>query len=279
MKVCITLLATFATLLTIPAQAIDSAALLKLANETRIERCGKQPALTPLKLNKRLSAAGQHMRRANDLSKALARVDYRADRSSVIHLRGNLNVKTVEQLLIKHYCKVLTDSTFTEAGIHSSNREAWLLLAKPFVVPAAADANQVARRVLQLVNDARAKPRRCGGERFVAVGALKLNDKLTRAASLHSQEMAKRGTASHTGANGSDPGDRATRAGYIWRNVGENVAAGQLNADEVVEGWLSSAYHCTNIMAPEFTELGVAFAVNPKSKSGIYWTQMFGRQR
>lgn len=279
MNACRMLITTLMTLASLSAYAIDSAALLKVANDTRLQRCGKQQKLRPLKLNAQLSDAGSRMRRAANLNNALSRAGYRADRSAVIHLRGKLDVKATAGLLKERYCKVLADSAFSEIGIHTDGREAWLLLAKPFIVPAAADANQVAQRVLKLVNTARAKPRHCGSERFVAVGALKLNDKLTRASLLHSQEMARRGNASHTGADGSDPGDRATRAGYIWRNVGENVAAGQLDADEVVQGWLGSPYHCTNIMAPEFAELGVAFAVNPKSESGIYWTQMFGRQR
>jgi uncharacterized protein YkwD len=108
---------------------------------------------------------------------------------------------------------------------------------------------------------------------------LTVNDTLTRAALAHSQDMAKRGHASHDGSDGSSPGDRATRAGYAWRSVGENVAAGQLDADEVMRGWLSSPHHCENVMAPQFTELGLAFAVNPKAEQGIYWTQLFGKPR
>jgi len=32
-------------------------------------------------------------------------------------------------------------------------------------------------------------------------------------------------------------------------------------------------------MNPAFTEMGVAFAVNPKSKMGVYWAQEFGTRR
>jgi uncharacterized protein YkwD len=39
---------------------------------------------------------------------------------------------------------------------------------------------------------------------------------------------------------------------------------------------VSSPGHCANLMNPGFQELGAAYAVDPKSDSGIYWTAMFG---
>jgi uncharacterized protein YkwD len=32
-------------------------------------------------------------------------------------------------------------------------------------------------------------------------------------------------------------------------------------------------------MNSAFTEMGVAFAINPNSKMGVYWAQAFGRPR
>ena len=66
---------------------------------------------------------------------------------------------------------------------------------------------------------------------------------------------------------------RAERAGYDWREIGENVATGQATAEQVVAEWLGSPHHCANIMGAEFTEMGVAFAASP---SGVYWAQVFG---
>jgi uncharacterized protein YkwD len=68
-----------------------------------------------------------------------------------------------------------------------------------------------------------------------------------------------------------------TRAGYAWKFVGENVAAGQLTAQEVVAGWLASPAHCDNIMDADFTQMAVAYAINTKQEIGIYWAQVFGR--
>jgi uncharacterized protein YkwD len=61
--------------------------------------------------------------------------------------------------------------------------------------------------------------------------------------------------------------------------VGENIAAGQQAPDAAVDGWLRSPPHCANLMGPQYTEMGIAFAVQPTSEAGIYWVQMFGTPR
>jgi uncharacterized protein YkwD len=88
--------------------------------------------------------------------------------------------------------------------------------------------------------------------------------------------MARYDYFSHTGRDGSTVDSRATRAGYRWRAIGENIAAGQMDADAAVRGWINSPGHCANIMSPAFREMGAAFVVNTQSSQGIYWTQVFG---
>ena len=83
----------------------------------------------------------------------------------------------------------------------------------------------------------------------------------------------------HEGRDGSTPAQRATRAGYDWRSIGENIAMGQTTPELVVQAWLKSPEHCANIMEPGFAQMGVAFAVRPDSEGGIYWAQSFGRPR
>jgi uncharacterized protein YkwD len=46
-----------------------------------------------------------------------------------------------------------------------------------------------------------------------------------------------------------------------------------------MEGWLASPGHCENIMSPRFSEMGIAWVVDPKSTSGVYWAQVFGTRR
>jgi uncharacterized protein YkwD len=141
--------------------------------------------------------------------------------------------------------------------------------------PAAEWPTAVERRVLDLVNAAREKSRRCGGERFDAVPPWKLSQTLTEVASLHALDMARHRSLDHRGSDGSQPGERVTRAGYAWRATGENIAAGQPDAESVVASWLGSAGHCTNIMRPQYTEMGVAFVHVPTEEPDTYWTQVF----
>jgi uncharacterized protein YkwD len=128
------------------------------------------------------------------------------------------------------------------------------------------------QKLLNLVNNARTQGCNCGNTFYPPVPAVSWNDRLEAAAQSHSDWMNRNNTLSHTGANGSDPGDRITAAGYIWRTYGENVASGYPNEESVVEGWLNSEGHCKNIMNGNFTEMGVAV-------SGRYWTQELAAPR
>ncbi|MCP3754650.1 CAP domain-containing protein [Streptomyces sp. TBY4] len=140
--------------------------------------------------------------------------------------------------------------------------------AAPAEAPApagsAAPSGAVAE-VLALVNKER-----------TAVGCpvLTVNEKLTKAAQDHSEDMAAHSNMSHTGSDGSDPGQRITRAGYQWRTYAENVAYGYPTAAAVMEGWMNSPGHKRNILDCSVKEIGIGLA-----QPGQYWTQDFGAAR
>ncbi len=142
-------------------------------------------------------------------------------------------------------------------------------------VVGAASTRNIRARVVELVNEARSRPRRCGREKFAAAPALSVSRTLTSAASDHARDMAKRQYFEHRGFNGSQPKDRVRRAGYEPRLTGENIALGPESAEEVVAGWLASPGHCANIMDSRFQDIGVAFATG-KKRGQIYWVQNFG---
>jgi uncharacterized protein YkwD len=137
------------------------------------------------------------------------------------------------------------------------------------------EAAAVAARVLELVNAVRDEGRDCGRESFAAAPPLTLSPTLTEAAAHHASDMAKNATLAHTGSDGSNSGERITRSGYVWGASGENVAAGQRDADSVVAAWLASPGHCATLMGPYFKEMGVSFAVAPDANPSIYWAQVF----
>jgi uncharacterized protein YkwD len=133
--------------------------------------------------------------------------------------------------------------------------------------------------VLDLVNAARAEPRVCGRDSFGAASPLTASSTLTAAAAVHAQDMADHRKLDHKGSDDSVSGDRITRAGYVWSVSGENIASGQRDAEAVVASWLQSPGHCATLMAPYFTETGVAFALAPNENPPIYWVQVFAAPR
>ena len=217
--------------------------------------------------------------RGAKLAGALPRSGYRAAASVSIHIRSNEGEEDVARILREQFCREVMDATYREMGSARRGNDHWIVLARPFSAPERGDAAAVARRVLELVNEARAQPRRCGSHSFEAAPPLQLAPALEQAALAHAQDMAVRSILSHSGHDGSTSADRVTRTGYRWRIVGENIAAGPMTSEEVVEGWLNSPVHCSNIMNPNFTEMGVAFAVDRAGRFGIYWAQVFAAPR
>lgn len=137
---------------------------------------------------------------------------------------------------------------------------------------------QVRARVVELVNQARARGRKCGRERFAPTHPLTIARQLNKAAEAHARDMARKKYFEHRGSDGSEPRDRVKRTGYQWRLTGENIALGPESAEEVVAGWLASPGHCANIMEPRFSEIGVGVAAG-KKRGQIYWVQEFGAPR
>ena len=72
------------------------------------------------------------------------------------------------------------------------------------------------------------------------------------------------------GSDRSTAEDRAARAGYHAKIASENVASGQTSFADAMHFWEESSGHCTNLLRPNVTAIGVAMA---KTKSGHpYWT-------
>lgn len=249
---------------------VARADVLAAVNTVRIKICAGDTPRAALQVSPRLSSAAQRVAHGATPHDALVAVGYSAKRSASIHLQGYGDDAPLQQVLAQAYCSLIADPEFKDIGIGGNRNSLWLVLAVERGVPG--DAGAVSARVLNLVNEARSRQRRCGSQTFAAGRPLKLNGQLGRAALLHSQDMAKYSYMGHEGRDGSTPGQRVTRAGYRWTAVGENVAAGAGAAEEVMAGWLASPGHCANIMSAQYSEMGVAFAVNGQDDFGVYWT-------
>ena len=262
------------------ATAPDHQSLLHALNAARQQGCEGRPGpATPLRENTRLSGAAALIAGGSQLKGALQASGYRAVRAAQITLQGYSAATALARGAVGSSCSTVTQGELAEAGFHQRGTQTWIVLAAPFSPPGAAQAGDVQARVLALVNEARARPRRCGNDSFAAARPLRLNATLHSVADAHAEDMARHSYFSHTGRDGSHVDGRASRTGYPWRAIGENIAAGQMQADAAVQGWLNSPGHCANLMSPTYTEMGASFAVNNKSSAGIYWVQVFGTAR
>jgi uncharacterized protein YkwD len=129
------------------------------------------------------------------------------------------------------------------------------------------------REIIRLVNVERTSR---------GLAALQFNGSLYLAADIHSQNMATRSNAvgfaamQHTLIGNTTPTmvSRTDYAGYDFRSIRENIAAGYTSAASVVSGWMNSAGHRANILAADITHIGVSVRANAAGQ--LYFTQNFG---
>ncbi len=132
-------------------------------------------------------------------------------------------------------------------------------------IPAVTTASQE-NEVIRLVNVQRAK---------AGLPALKTNWQLSRVARYKSADMASKGYFSHNSPTYGTPFQMMENFGLRFTAAGENIAYGQRTPAEVMQDWMNSPGHRSNIMSSSFSEIGVGLA---KNKNGVcYWTQQFMR--
>lgn len=241
------------------------------------QSCGADasPELPPLSADPRLILAPD---RVIDLQQAMARAAYPMVNVQAISLSGPRDAMAAMTAIQQTFCKVVLDPQFVDIGVSREGRDWRIVLARSLLSAKLGDSASEGQQLLALINDARAKPHQCGSQSFNATTPLAWNALLASAADGHSRDMANKNYFDHKDRDGYMPGDRAELAGYIARQVGENIAAGQDSARKVVDAWLASPGHCANLMNPQSRELGAGYATDPKSDGGIYWTAMMGAQ-
>lgn len=260
------------------AHADEAAVLAGLINDYRenAESCNglRHLAVGPLAPDQRLARA--RVSSSEQLQQALGEAGYQAAAVQVVSVTGPGTAQQAMAELQQNHCRHLLDAQFAELGVLHSGTTWQVILGRALLPASLGDWQAEGQAILEAVNQARAAARRCGSQAFDAAPALTWNDHLAQAALAHSRDMAAHSRFSHQGRDGSLAGTRATAAGYAWQLVGENIAAGQGSARQVVAGWLASPSHCYNIMNPDFSQMGAAYASNPQSEAAIYWTQVFG---
>lgn len=260
------------------ATATEESQLVESINAYRsqIQRCAGQPAgeLPPLAADPRLVLSPDS--NIGDLQQAMARAAYPMVNVQAITLKGPVNAQAAMKAVQESFCQVVLDPQFVDIGVSRAGPAWRIVLARPLLSGRLGDWQAEGQTLLELINSARAQPRQCGTQAFSATTPLAWNATLASAALDHTRSMANNNFFDHKDRDGRTPGDRAELAGYSGQLVGENIAAGQDTPRKVLDGWLTSPGHCANLMNPQFSELGAAYAVDPKSDAGIYWTSLFG---
>lgn len=285
-----------------PSSALPPDRLLDLVNDLRLETCAR-PADSPLQADPALEAVARLYAEGGSLQQALEASGYRTEHAAAIRLDAvRLDASRIAAMLRERFCARLTDPQISVVASVRRGETLWLVVAgrgeaAPQVpaspaadrrtdprssgrkVRSGADAMQSAVEMLELVNEARAQDRRCGGTRYAAAPPLRYSQTLERASVDHARDMARRGYFDHHTPEGITPTERLARTGYRWTLTGENLAKGRMTPVEAMRGWLGSAGHCANIMDPRFTEMGFGLAAADDREGELYWVQTFAVPR
>ncbi len=124
--------------------------------------------------------------------------------------------------------------------------------------------NAFEQEVINLTNQEREKN---------GLAPFKANIELSSVARTKSQDMIDKNYFDHQSPTYGSPFEMMKSFGISYRTAGENIAKGQRTAQQVVNGWMNSEGHRKNILNPNFTEIGVGYAVSPSGTA--HWTQMF----
>lgn len=133
-------------------------------------------------------------------------------------------------------------------------------------IPSTPEVTSTEKEVARLVNVERAK---------YGLAPLTYNWQLARVARYKSQDMATKGYFDHNSPTYGSPFQMMNSFGITFTSAGENIAWGQRTPQEVMNGWMNSPGHRSNILNSSFTQIGVGVAKDANGR--IYWTQQFIR--
>lgn len=131
-------------------------------------------------------------------------------------------------------------------------------------IPSIDDVKTLEQQVVELVNKQRAA---------YGLSMVTSNWELCRVARYKSQDMINKNYFSHTSPTYGSPFRMMENFGIRFSAAGENIAYGQRTPQEVMDAWMNSPGHRSNILSPSYNQVGVGVA---KAANGtFYWTQMF----
>lgn len=151
----------------------------------------------------------------------------------------------------------------------------WLVAGVPVSAQTTLDSEESA--FLSLLNNLRTQ---------YGLTPLQISPALEASSTWMSTDMATRNYAGHTDSLGRDPFTRMKAFGYNYPPWGENIAAGNSDAQNTLNQWLTACdpdgsgsctyAHRQNMLNGSFKAIGIGRAYNPNSLYRWYWTTDFG---
>lgn len=112
------------------------------------------------------------------------------------------------------------------------------------------------------------------------VGLLSYDTLLARAAQEKAEDMAQKGYFAHVGPGGVEPWYWLIKSGYEYQYAGENLAVRFVDSSDVVDAWMESPSHRTNMVKPAYSNIGVGVANGMyQGQPATYVVQYFASPR
>lgn len=103
---------------------------------------------------------------------------------------------------------------------------------------------------------------------------------LSKTAELKLADMFAKNYWDHTGPNGETAWDFMEKNNYSYLLAGENLARGYVSSKDVVDAWMNSPTHRSNILNPRFREIGLAVGTGKiKGQNTTVIVQLFGEPK
>lgn len=104
---------------------------------------------------------------------------------------------------------------------------------------------------------------------------LEISAELTAAAKTHARDMSVQNRPWHFGSDGSNPIERASRAGYSGRLLGENISETFETELETLSAWMETVETREVILDKRARDVGFSWFQEPNGK--IWWTLLIGQ--
>ncbi len=128
------------------------------------------------------------------------------------------------------------------------------------------DIRSLETELIRLVNNERSRAGR---------SPLAENNELSRVARLKSEDFVKKNYFSHNSPTYGTPFNMIRSFDIHFTAAAENIASGQKTAEQVMNTWMNSSGHKSNILNYIYNQIGVGVAKD--NNGNLYWTQMFIR--